>query len=234
MAIELENRIMEELGLGNGPMFFYRTDTGRSIRKKITEELRQKINGHHERDNSAIAPAYEPLIDTLNKIASVECDAYREFYRTWYFASIFQSIAAERGKPAAEKDRVEREKNAWKPIGYWPGNDCVITNTWMATSYIIAEHIHTARLSEEERRERLENLREFLELEYIKKEQLFRILTLHPAGVDADQMLDLGERVKYHTRDNASYEETMLELKEIFQDYPLIMCEFSLSMQGIS
>ena len=42
-----------------------------------------------------------------------------------------------------------------------------LTKTWQAASYVIAEHIHQARGSEENRREAYERLKQYIEQNYI-------------------------------------------------------------------
>lgn len=224
MAMQLEETIMREIGLGNHYNWFNGSGSCRYIREEAAKKVGEKINAHAQEEPTAIAPAYQPLIETLQKIASAESGAYRDFDSHWYRVAEEQDRVKEIGQEAAAKEKQEREKTAWKPQGYWPSaRDSVLTNTWEAASYVIAEHIHTAGLPEEERTERLDSLRESLELEYVTKERLFSQLTHLGNGVDAHKMRNLGRGIKYDARDKARLQEYMNVLKEMLPEHSGMM-----------
>ena len=192
------------------------------------ESHAEKLKSYEQEAPANIGPAYQPLIETLQKIASAESGAYRDFDSHWYRVAEDQDRVKEIGQEAATKEKQEREKTAWKPQGYWPSaRDSVLTNTWEAASYVIAEHIHTAGLPEAERTKRPESLRESLELEYVTKERLFGQLTHFGNGTDGHKMRNLGQGIKYDARDKARLQQYMGVLKEMLPEH------FGMMMRGM-
>ena len=53
---------------------------------------------------------------------------------------------------------------------YGDRSEYSLTNTWIAASYVIAEHIHYANASEEDRRKAFDRLAEYLEKEYLPRD----------------------------------------------------------------
>ena len=121
MILELESKIMEEIGLGNHYQWFNGSPSCRSIRIEAANRLSNIIQKHHN-NGEEIAPPKTNLFITLMDIAEEgDSDVY------------------------------------------------VLTKTWQAASYIIAEHIHQAKTSDEERNKSYRNLNKYLKENFLSK-----------------------------------------------------------------
>ena len=120
MALELESKIMTEIGLGNHYNWYNGSPSCRYVRTEAVNRLFDIIQRHFDCGEEIAAPNFN-LIETLKRIAA-------------------------------------------------EGDDCDLTKTWEGASYIIAEHIHQAHASEEERIEAFENLDKYLKDNYLQKE----------------------------------------------------------------
>jgi hypothetical protein len=77
-------------------------------------------------------------------------------------------------------------------------DDYTLTNTWIACSYVIAEHIHQANSTDEEREDGFHKLRSFLKKTYLKNSPIGRRDTLYSnQSLELEDLLfDGGERIK--------------------------------------
>ena len=124
MALELETKIMGEIGLGNHYNWYNGSGSCRYIRIVAANRLHSTIQKYHDRGEE-IAPPHNLLISMVKDIAeNVDSDAY------------------------------------------------TLTKTWQAASYVIAEHIHQAKASEEERTAAYKNLYDYLQKRTKKSEVL--------------------------------------------------------------
>ena len=122
MALELESKIMEEIGLHTHYTWFNGSGLCRYIRTEAADKLFSVIQKHHN-SGEEISPPINNLINTVKYIA-------------------------ENGD----------------------SDDFILTKTWQAASYVIAEHIHQAKTSEGERAEAYRNLNRYLRDNFLPKE----------------------------------------------------------------
>lgn len=122
MALELESKIMEEIGLHAHYTWYNGSGSCRYIRIEAAEKLSDIIQKHHN-DGEDIAPPNNRLINTVKHIAeNGDSDNY------------------------------------------------ILTKTWQAISYVIAEHIHQAKTSDEERVKAFRDLNRHLRINFLPKE----------------------------------------------------------------
>lgn len=114
MALELESKIMGEIGLYSHYTWYNSSGSCRYIRTEAANKLFSTIQKHHD-DGEEIAPPKNNLINTVKYIAEIG-----------------------------------------------DSDDFILTKTYQAASYVIAEHIHQAKTSEEERAEAYRNLNRYL------------------------------------------------------------------------
>lgn len=122
MALELEVKIMSEIGLGNSYKWYNGSGSCRYIRIEAANKLFDVIQKHHD-DGEEIASPENNLINIVKRIAeSGDSDNY------------------------------------------------ILTKTWQAASYVIAEHIHRIQMSDEEGFGAYRNLSRYLESNFLPKE----------------------------------------------------------------
>ena len=119
MALELETRIMQEIGLGRNYRWHNGSGSCLLTRQKAVEQLPKVIQQHHDA-HEVIAPPDEGLIAVLRSIAMIG------------------------------------EESMY-----------VLTNTWQAISYVIAEHIHQADKPAQDRATAYQSLQMHLEQQYL-------------------------------------------------------------------
>ena len=122
MALELESKIMEEIGLHTHYTWYNGSNSCRYIRIEAANKLISAIQKHHD-NGEEIAVPNRRLINLLKHIA-------------------------ENGD----------------------SDDFILTKTWQAASYVIAEHIHQAKTSEEERVKAYGDLNRYLRSNFLPKE----------------------------------------------------------------
>ena len=122
MALELETKIMEEIGLHSHYTWYNGSGSCRYIRTEAANKLFSTIQKHHD-DGEEIASPKNNLINTVKYIAEIG-----------------------------------------------DSDDFILTKTYQAASYVIAEHIHQAKTSDEERAEAYRNLNRYLKDNFLPKE----------------------------------------------------------------
>lgn len=204
MTLPLETQIMREIGFDQHYTYENGSGSVPGRRRKATELLPQRIDAHNSETPDEISEAYDPLMATFKDIGTAESDAYRRFEKHYSDQAKFNDRVEEVGsdKAVAEREAMERQLPAFvreeKQHGR-PG-DNVLTNTWIASSYIIAEHINVTGLPDAEREAKLDALDLQLKLEYVTKERILDSL-MHTSGdqVNPREMLQLGQQIKSAT-----------------------------------
>lgn len=121
MALELESKIMSEIGLGNHYNWYNGSGSCRYIRIEAANKLFGTIQKHHD-NGEEIASPENSLINIVKHIAE-DGDS----------------------------------------------DDYILTKTWQAASYVIAEHIHRIQMSDEEGLEAYRNLSRYLKSNFLPK-----------------------------------------------------------------
>ena len=87
MALELEETIMREIGLGAHYNYSNGSGSCRYIREKAVRVLPEVIAKYHAEDKTAIAEPDQRLCDTLATIAQVSDSSDSSLTKTWEAAS---------------------------------------------------------------------------------------------------------------------------------------------------